>query len=112
MFDIQIGRLNYNYLKLLGVAAVEKVKRYIYQQVAEKKLSVSDAKSMLMDIQKYSDNVTEDIAIIGMACRFPMADNTKEFWNNLVNGVESIRAFPDIRRKDTDCRLKKKCRRT
>jgi len=36
MFDIQIGRLNYNYLKLLGVAAVEKVKRYIYQQVAEK----------------------------------------------------------------------------
>ncbi|WP_144687046.1 type I polyketide synthase [Acetivibrio clariflavus] len=70
-------------------------------------MSVSDAKSMLMDIQKYSDNVTEDIAIIGMACRFPMADNTKEFWNNLVNGVESIRAFPDIRRKDTDCRLKK-----
>ncbi len=36
-----------------------------------------------------------DIAIIGMACRFPGANNTEEFWNNLVNGVESIKRLSD-----------------
>ncbi|QFR00442.1 type I polyketide synthase [Streptomyces phaeolivaceus] len=32
-----------------------------------------------------------DIAIIGIACRFPGANNKEEFWDNLVNGRESIR---------------------
>ncbi|HXA84439.1 MAG TPA: beta-ketoacyl synthase N-terminal-like domain-containing protein [Candidatus Dormibacteraeota bacterium] len=31
-----------------------------------------------------------DIAIVGMACRFPGANNIEEFWSNLVKGVESI----------------------
>ena len=31
-----------------------------------------------------------DIAIIGMAGRFPKANNIKEYWKNLVNGVNSI----------------------
>lgn len=33
---------------------------------------------------------TEDIAIIGMACRLPGAQNIQKFWENLRNGVESI----------------------
>jgi acyl transferase domain-containing protein/NADP-dependent 3-hydroxy acid dehydrogenase YdfG/acyl carrier protein len=36
-----------------------------------------------------------DIAIIGMSCRFPGADDLHSFWNNLVNGVESISHFTD-----------------
>ena len=35
------------------------------------------------------------IAIVGMACRFPDARNVNEFWNNLQNGVESIRSFTE-----------------
>ncbi|HEY6349895.1 MAG TPA: condensation domain-containing protein [Candidatus Angelobacter sp.] len=31
-----------------------------------------------------------DIAIVGMAGRFPGANNLEEFWSNLVKGVESI----------------------
>jgi acyl transferase domain-containing protein/NADP-dependent 3-hydroxy acid dehydrogenase YdfG len=31
-----------------------------------------------------------EIAVIGMAGRFPGAANIKEFWENLINGVESI----------------------
>jgi acyl transferase domain-containing protein len=31
-----------------------------------------------------------DIAIVGMAGRFPGANSLEEFWSNLVNGVESI----------------------
>ncbi len=36
-----------------------------------------------------------EIAVIGMAGRFPGAANTDEFWNNLKNGVESISFFSD-----------------
>lgn len=36
-----------------------------------------------------------EIAVIGMAGRFPGARNIHEFWNNLKNGVESISFFSD-----------------
>ncbi len=36
-----------------------------------------------------------DIAIIGMACRFPGAPNLDEFWHNLTSGVESITQLSD-----------------
>ena len=36
-----------------------------------------------------------DIAIVGMAGRFPGARNLDEFWNNLVHGVESIVRLSD-----------------
>ena len=36
-----------------------------------------------------------DIAIVGMAGRFPGAANVDEFWDNLVNGVESVREFTE-----------------
>jgi amino acid adenylation domain-containing protein len=38
---------------------------------------------------------TGDIAIIGMAGRFPGADNIEEFWENLQNNTESITLFSD-----------------
>ena len=37
----------------------------------------------------------EGIAIIGMAGRFPGAQNVEEFWRNLSAGVESIARFTD-----------------
>ncbi len=36
-----------------------------------------------------------DIAIIGMAGRFPGAGSVEEFWHNLQSGVESIRFFSE-----------------
>ena len=36
-----------------------------------------------------------DIAVIGMAGRFPGAKNIQEFWENLKNGAESITFFSD-----------------
>jgi acyl transferase domain-containing protein/surfactin synthase thioesterase subunit len=35
------------------------------------------------------------IAIVGMACRLPGADNPRELWQNLLGGVESIHFFSD-----------------
>ncbi|OKB68339.1 polyketide synthase [Serratia marcescens] len=31
-----------------------------------------------------------DIALVGMACRFPGAEDTESWWHNLINGVESL----------------------
>ena len=37
----------------------------------------------------------KDIAVIGMSCRFPGADDIDTFWKNLAAGVESITFFGD-----------------
>ncbi|PCH92825.1 MAG: hypothetical protein COB85_07755, partial [Bacteroidetes bacterium] len=44
------------------------------------------------------ENITRsglEIAVIGIACRFPGARNKDEFWHNLKNGVESVSFFSD-----------------
>ncbi len=45
---------------------------------------------------EHSDDVREsDVAIIGMACRFPGAENPDAFWSNLREGRESTTYFTD-----------------
>lgn len=39
----------------------------------------------------------EPIAVIGMGCRFPMADSPNTFWQVLEGGVDTIRQVPDGR---------------
>lgn len=41
--------------------------------------------------------VREDVAIIGMSCRFPGANNVEEFWQNLLDGVDSVGEIPTDR---------------
>src|SRR3954467_8293871 len=36
-----------------------------------------------------------DIAVIGMACRFPGADDTATFWHNIRDGLESVSFFSE-----------------
>jgi acyl transferase domain-containing protein len=42
-----------------------------------------------------STNQIEGIAIVGMAGRFPGANDIPEYWRNLQNGIESITVFTD-----------------
>src|SRR5712691_6648162 len=35
----------------------------------------------------------EDIAVVGMSCRFPGASDVASFWRNLSTGVDSITRF-------------------
>lgn len=39
----------------------------------------------------------EEIAIVGMACHFPRARGLREYWQNIVNGVDAIREVTDDR---------------
>jgi len=45
--------------------------------------------------QKEGHHKSSAIAIIGMAGRFPGANTIDEFWNNISNGVESLRFFDE-----------------
>lgn len=38
-----------------------------------------------------------DIAVIGMACRFPGAKDYHQFWENLINQVDSVSQIPGDR---------------
>ena len=40
-------------------------------------------------------NSNTKIAVIGMACRFPGANNLEEYWNNLLAGKEMLHHFTD-----------------
>lgn len=43
----------------------------------------------------YGEADVNDIAVIGMTCRFPGAKSVEQYWDNLIAGKESIRVFTD-----------------
>lgn len=49
-----------------------------------------------MEISAQNDDLRDlDIAIIGMDCQVPGADNVMKYWENLCNGTESLTFFTD-----------------
>lgn len=46
-------------------------------------------------VEKSDLRTDHDIAIVGMACRFPGARNIEEFWANLLDGRDTIRQIDD-----------------
>nr|WP_234025570.1 SDR family NAD(P)-dependent oxidoreductase [Bacillus paralicheniformis] len=44
-----------------------------------------------------SNSESQDIAIIGVAGRYPQANNLQEFWSNLVDGKDCITEIPEDR---------------
>ncbi|MFY7779062.1 MAG: type I polyketide synthase [Elstera sp.] len=46
-------------------------------------------------VTKASAAPLKGIAIIGMSCRVPGANNYRDFWRNLCDGVESVTVFTD-----------------
>ena len=45
----------------------------------------------------------DDIAIVGLACRFPDASTVDIFWENLMSKKDSVNPFPEKRMKDIRC---------
>ncbi|NIA28584.1 MAG: amino acid adenylation domain-containing protein [Actinobacteria bacterium] len=60
---------------------IEALSRYLSHQDEDKELSPASETTNFQN---------EPIAIVGMGCRFPGADNVDEFWKLLVDGVDAI----------------------
>jgi amino acid adenylation domain-containing protein len=59
---------------------------------------VDDTPDKQEDSKEIQDN---DIAVIGMSGRFPGADNVKEYWDNLIQGKETLSHFIDEELKES-----------
>ncbi|TCP55916.1 polyketide synthase PksN [Tumebacillus sp. BK434] len=77
------------------------VKKYILSQVANQQLSKEEAKQLLLDLAAAEVVIEKDIAIVGMAGRFPKAADAEAFWQVLRSGENCIREFPAERVKDS-----------
>ena len=76
--------------------------------VSSGKISLEAAENLLLEVVKpeiktevndglnpgQNNIASTDIAIIGISCRYPGANNWKEFWENLKNGVDSVTEPP------------------
>ncbi|OYP11717.1 hypothetical protein CG709_08555, partial [Lachnotalea glycerini] len=74
---------------------------YINNQVSQKNLSKESAKKMLLELKNSNKKKKyKDMAIIGLACRLPGANNPEEFWDNIKNGRNCLDNFPLDRTKE------------
>ncbi|SMF85062.1 Phosphopantetheine attachment site [Paenibacillus uliginis N3/975] len=49
---------------------------------------------------------SQDIAIVGIAVKLPLADTVEQFANNLKTGRDCVRPIPSLRKQDTDLYFK------
>jgi hypothetical protein len=74
---------------------MENTKRYILSQVEQKKLSQAEAYAMLKELAAAGSKKKQEIAVIGMACILPEANNYHEFWENLKAGRDCLSYMPE-----------------
>ena len=55
---------------------------------------------MLKELFEKPEVVSDDIAIIGMAGKYPASNTLEKYWHNLKNGINCISYIPEKRRED------------
>lgn len=88
---------------------IEKLSDYLENTYGNNNISEETIGNTFMDEDNEEDKLNDkdnnienekniykngDIAIIGMAGKYPDADNLEEFWKNLLNGKDSIKEIP------------------
>jgi len=81
---------------------MDRVRQYIIEQVAAKKLNQKDAEEMLLELLSKQDRGEHDIAIIGMSGKFGDSSNLDEYWDILANKKGCIRSYDPARIKDEE----------
>lgn len=76
------------------------IMRYLLEQVKSQRLDKTQALSYLKYLEGATKPRGDDIAIVGLACRFPDANNKTQYWENLAQGKSSIGPFPSSRKAD------------
>lgn len=69
---------------------IELLARYLYSESSDQ----SPDSDKALTVSRHEE---EDIAIVGLSCRFPGAESLDEFWDNMLNGRQSITEIPASR---------------
>lgn len=70
------------------------LKRFILSQLQKGSITKEEAAKYIGELQQKKEKDFNDIAVIGVSCRMPMADNVDEFWDNIINGRNCFTAKP------------------
>jgi len=68
-----------------------------HSKISPLKQALIALEKMQQKINRLESKENEPIAIIGLGCRFPNADNPAEFWRMLVKGENAIEEIPEDR---------------
>jgi acyl transferase domain-containing protein/acyl carrier protein/ubiquinone/menaquinone biosynthesis C-methylase UbiE len=78
---------------------MDNIREYIVDQVMQNHLDKKQGARFLQELDERPASKAKDIAVIGMAGRFPKADSLAAFWDLLVNGEDCIGPYPMDRRQ-------------
>ena len=78
---------------------MDNIREYIVDQVLQNHLDKKQGARYLQELDDRSASIVKDIAVIGMAGRFPKAESLAAFWDLLVNGEDCIGPYPMDRQR-------------
>lgn len=77
--------------------------KYVIEQSTIGSIEKQTAIELLKRIKQEDSNVTHDeIAVIGISVKAPLAENQDMFWQTIANGIDCIGPFPKSRRNDAE----------
>lgn len=80
---------------------VEKLLKMYNDKALSKEATIEICNSYnLLHNDKAKNASRQKIAVIGIGCRMPEANDKHAFWNNLISKRNSVREFPESRAKD------------
>lgn len=65
---------------------MQEIKKYIIKQLSQGLIGQDEAVTFLKELQNTQREESGNVAIIGISCRLPMANDFEEYWENLING--------------------------
>ncbi|MCR3759922.1 amino acid adenylation domain-containing protein [Clostridium felsineum] len=78
---------------------MDKLLEVIFNNIKSEKIDSNVAVQILKSIKNEDKNQQDDIAVIGISLRFPNSNNVDEYWENISNGINCIKPFPNIRKR-------------
>ncbi|MCK4258242.1 MAG: SDR family NAD(P)-dependent oxidoreductase [Halanaerobiales bacterium] len=76
--------------------------KFILENINSGKIEKQTAAQLLTMMKSQKNSNEKEIAIIGISGNFPLSENIDELWNNVSNGIDFVRTFPESRKKDID----------
>ncbi|MGA4722141.1 beta-ketoacyl synthase N-terminal-like domain-containing protein [Fictibacillus nanhaiensis] len=79
---------------------MEQLYKFIIDQTTRGKIEKETAIELVKTLKTQNVSKDQDIAIIGMASKTPLADTVEQYWDNLKDGLDCITEFSGKRMED------------